>query len=374
MVKKRNEIIPHPVFFIVTILLTIIISSLTTFLLINKNNQMREATISPETLKTMMGYKSINEIPLKTIDTRNTALNFVMKNGTKEFHLTAEPIRWEYNLKQTVLAWGYNGQIPGPEIRVTEGDKVRIILENKLPQPTTIHWHGIDVPNSQDGMPGITQEPIQPGQKYTYEFIAKPAGTRYYHTHGAAQHNEARQLDMGLSGAFIIEPKIKEHYDREYTLLLDEWSVLPDGTNEVLVENHQGQIHSNYNVFTINGKSFPDIDPLVVNTGEKVHIRLINAGTSTTHPMHLHGQSFKVISADGNPIPKVAQLTRDTISIAPGERYDIEINATNPGRWYFHCHELHHTEGGMAIQFNYDDYNMKKERVEPVKKPSKMMH
>lgn len=284
-------------------------------------------------------------------------LTYIEKNGVKEFTLTAEAINWEYIKGKTLVAWGYNGQIPGPEIRVTEGDKVRIVVINKLPKATTVHWHGVDVPNDQDGVPGVTQEAIKPGETYTYEFTAKPAGTRFYHTHGgAAMVDEAEQLDMGLSGAFIIEPKnyAVTKPDREYTLILDEWDT--NGMSSMMGNgNKMGSMASMaYNVFTINGRAFPDSEPLKVKKGELVRIRMINGGTSAIHPMHLHGHQFKVVAVDGNPVPLSAQLTRNTQPIHPGETYDIEFIANNPGTWLFHCHELHHADGGMITSVVYE--------------------
>ncbi len=289
-------------------------------------------------------------------------LTYTEKDGVKEFALTAEAMNWEYTKGKTVVAWGYNGQIPGPEIRVTEGDKVRIAVTNKLPKATTVHWHGIDVPNSQDGVPGVTQEAIQPGETYTYEFVAKPAGTRFYHTHGgAAMVDEAEQLDMGLSGAFIIEPKnyATNKPDREYTLILDEWNTIGmTGMNKIagkmMGSNISAVMGMAYNVFTINGRAFPDTETLKVKKGERVRIRMINGGTSTIHPMHLHGHQFKVVAVDGNPVPLAAQLTRNTQPIHPGETYDVEFIADNPGTWLFHCHELHHADGGMIMAIVYE--------------------
>ncbi len=322
-----------------------------------------------------MGNNAIydKKLPNKS-PTDRIPLLYTEKNGVKEFTLTAEAINWEYakgtvsaeghvGVKgKTVVAWGYNGQIPGPEIRVTEGDKVRIVVTNKLPKATTVHWHGVDVPNDQDGVPGVTQEAIKPGKTYTYEFTAKPAGTRFYHTHGgAAMVDEAEQLDMGLSGAFIIEPKnyATNKPDREYTLILDEWNTIGmTGMNRVagkmMNSNINAMMGMAYNVFTINGRSFPDTESLKVKKGERVRIRMINGGTSTIHPMHLHGHQFKVVAVDGNPVPEVAQLTRNTQPIHPGETYDIEFIANNPGTWLFHCHELHHADGGMIVPVVYE--------------------
>lgn len=284
-----------------------------------------------------------------------TPLSYIVANGVKEFALTAEAINWEYLKGKTLVAWGYNGQIPGPEIRVIEGDKVKIVFTNKLPKATTVHWHGIDVPNDQDGVPGVTQKAIKPGETYTYEFTAKPAGTRFYHTHGgAAMVDEAEQLDKGLSGAFIIEPKnyATNKPDREYTLILDEWNTT--GMSSAMGKNAGAMAGMAYNLFTINGRAFPDTEPLKVKKGERVRIRMINGGTSTIHPMHLHGHQFKVVAVDGNPVPKAAQLTRNTQPIHPGETYDIEFIANNPGTWLFHCHELHHADSGMIVPVVYE--------------------
>ncbi len=285
------------------------------------------------------------EIPIKTIADRQKYLKPVLKGGVKEFHLTAEVIRWEYTKGKTILVWGFNGQIPGPEIRVRENDKVRIVITNKLPKAITVHWHGVDVPFEQDGVPEITQKAIQPGEVYIYEFVAKPAGTRFYHAHGSKMGDEAEQLDMGLSGAFIIEPRNYKRPDREYVLILDDWQAMSEGH----VNGHSG----NYDLFTINGLAFPSTEPIKVRKGERVRLRIINTSVSTFHPMHLHGHQFKVVAVDGNPVPPAAQLIRNTITLHPGETYDIEFIANNPGTWLFHCHELHHADAGMATLIVY---------------------
>ena len=306
------------------------------------------------TYKPAPNPRDYSSLPIKSVG--DERLSFIEENGVKEFQLTAYPIRWEYTKGKWVVAWAYNGQIPGPEIRVNEGAKVRIVFTNNLPVATTVHWHGLPVPNDQDGVPGVTQDPIKPGEIYTYEFTAPAAGTFFYHTHGTSHRDGAQQLDMGLSGAFIIEGE--EKYVREYTLLLDEWEVLPDGTNAAL-RPHAEHI-MNYNVFTINGKAFPDTLPLKVKEGETVLLRFINAGTSATHPMHLHGQPFTIVAVDGHPVPPAAQLIRDTLPITPGERYDVIVTAKNPGVWMLHCHELHHADGGMIVPFVYEGFTPKK--------------
>jgi len=297
----------------------------------------------------------------------------------KEFRLVAQEITWELAPGKRIKAWAYNGQVPGPELRVREGDKLRVIFKNELPAATSIHWHSVDVPNAMDGVPGLTQKPVQPGETFVYEFIAKPAGTRFYHTHGSGVGDEATQMDLGLSGALIIEPRetTRRSYDREYTILLDDWNIpktemesstpatshqahgspsQPPSQNEPQKkeETGHGEAMEPYNTFTINGKAFPATQPLVVKTGERVRLRLINVSSMSFHPMHLHGHQFKIVATDGNPVPETAQLTRNTITLMPGESYDIEFVANNPGTWLFHCHELHHADGGMATLVKYE--------------------
>lgn len=307
-------------------------------------------------------------LPLKTPSDRIERLNYEEKSGAKEFHLSINEIRWEYAKGKFVHAWAYNSQIPGPEIRVTEGDKVKVIVSNNLPVATSIHWHGVHVENKADGVPGLTQHPIKSGETFVYQFTAKNTGTHFYHTHGSSHTDAVVQLDMGLYGALIIEPKNPKdlrhssNYDKEYILMLDEWASTPEGFNQALKRIAQGEHqHSareghNYNIFTINGRTFPDIEPLMIKEGEKILVRLINAGTQEIHPMHIHGHAFKVVAIDGYVVPEVAQQTRDTLTVNPGERYDIEIVGDNPGVWLFHCHHVHHASAGMIIPFFYEGY------------------
>jgi len=302
----------------------------------------------------------IQKLPLKTPSTK-TNLVPIVRDGIKEFELTLDEIRWEYAKGKFVHAWAYNGQVPGPEIRVTEGDRVRVVVKNNLPVGTSLHWHGVHVENKADGVPGLTQYPIKPRSTFTYEFAAKNSGTHFYHTHGSSHVDAVTQLDMGLYGAFIIESKNPQKYDREYVYMLDEWEINSDGSNGALGHAEEGEgehVHKmpNYNIFTINGRVFPDTETLMVKEGERVLIRLINAGTQEIHPMHTHGHSFKVVAIDGNPVPKIAQQMRDNLPVLPGERYDIEIVADNPGVWLFHCHHVHHASAGMVIPFFYEGY------------------
>ncbi len=276
----------------------------------------------------------------------------------REFTLVAEPVRWEIQPGLVVDGWGYNGQIPGPTLRATEGDRVRVHLTNHLPVPTTIHWHGIDVPLSMDGVPGLSQEPVPPGGSFTYEFVATNPGTRWYHSHVDSN----LQIQLGLFGALIIDPRRPEpeHFDREYTYLLSEKAL--DVTPEVALGRAQVRDQDAGNgrggaftpdLFLMNGKAGDAVEPMHIAPGERIRIRLINAG-NLVHAMHLHGHSFRIIATDGNPVPAAAQLLKDTVLIGPGERYDLAVEGTNPGVWLFHCHINNHMENGMVTTLQYD--------------------
>ena len=302
---------------------------------------------------------SIASLPLRSPSNRLERLPFTTSSdGDKEFHLEAREFLWEYAPGSSVHVWGYNGQIPGPEIRITEGDKVRVIVKNSLPDATTIHWHGLDVPWQQDGVAGVTQKAIEPGEHFAYEFTAKPAGTRFYHTHGKDHASAAQQLDMGLSGAFIVEPKSEKlAYDRDYTLLLDEWEILAGGVNSAISHMHGAGMMSatpDFNTFTINGRIFPHVPKLDIKEGERVLVRFINAGTSAFHPMHLHGHSFAVVARDGFLLENPEE--RNTITLNPGETVDILVEGNNPGPWLLHCHHVHHAAAGMTMLMQYEGY------------------
>jgi hypothetical protein len=299
---------------------------------------------------------SLLKLPLYTPKDKVDSLPYVLKDGVKEFRLEANEFRWEYQKGKWVHVWGYNNQIPGPEMRVQEGDKVRVIVKNNLPDATTVHWHGVDVPWEADGVPGLTQEAINPGDEYIYAFTAKPAGTHFYHTHGKSHTTTAQQLDMGLSGSLIIEPKAQVlSFDREYTLVLDEWDIGSDGVNSAISHIHgageQGAV-PDFNSFTINGRVYPDTEKLSIKKGEKVLIRFINAGTAAFHPMHLHGHNFNVVAMDGNILS--SPQIRNTITVHPGETVDILVTGDNPGKWLLHCHHVHHASAGMITVLEYD--------------------
>ncbi len=267
-----------------------------------------------------------------------TELKGVTRNGALEYTLDARPVWWPILKNQKVSAYAYNGIVPGPMIRVKNGQRVRIRFTNNLPVETTVHWHGIDVPNSMDGVPDVTQKAIKPGGKFTYEFNARPAGdpngggTLLYHSHV----DEDRQMSAGLSGAFIIDPKRPSAtHSVDRTLVVSEWSVNAANGRTRGVMDMEGMLP---NFFTINGKSYPDTDPINVPAGKPVLLRLVNAG-QFSHPLHLHGTAFKVVARDGHP-SKDGGL-RDTITLASGERADIAFKEP-PGKWVFHCHIGHH--------------------------------
>lgn len=296
-----------------------------------------------------MGPISSAGVPTATQDKGGQPLDFRSEDGVKVFELTAQPVRWNILDDVTVTAWTYNGTVPGPMIRVTEGDHVRIDFTNQLLEPTTIHWHGIEVPNAMDGVPGVTQDPVMPGETFTYEFVAKPAGSFMYHSHFESD----TQVSIGLYAPFIIDPVQTDNLpDVDLTFMLSEWRVV---NGETYAAMPVMGMEPNY--FTINGKAFPATETITVKVGQRVRLRLMGIG-QFVHPMHLHGMPFKIVATDGHPVPEAAQLTKDTVSVTPGERYDIEFVATEPGQWMFHCHILHHTTndgadpGGLMLIVN----------------------
>lgn len=270
-----------------------------------------------------MHEAGMKAFPAATEGKGNQILKPEMVGGVRVFHLTASKIQWETEPGKKVEAWAYNGQVPGPQIRIREGERVRVVLKNELEESTAVHFHGVVLPNDQDGVPFITQPPVKPGETYTYEFTAKNPGSHMYHSH----HNSAEQVGKGLLGAFIIErrvPREVEKADVDYVLILN------DG----------------FHGYTINGKSFPATEPIVAKLGQKVRIRFMNEGMMI-HPMHLHGMPMKVIDKDGWPQPQPWHC--DTLNVAPGERWDVIVDCDNPGTWAFHCHILPHAESSHGM-------------------------
>lgn len=325
-----------------------------------ESGQMQMATSTPGSMMMenpeaahMMEPISAPNVQPATENMGGQPLEYREENDVKVFELTTKAVQWTILDGTSVTAFTYNGTVPGPMIRVTEGDQVRIVVKNELPDPTTVHWHGVEVPNAMDGVPGVTQDPIQPGESFTYEFVAKPAGTFMYHSHFEGDV----QVGAGLYAPFIIDPSEPEVNPPavDKPLMISEW-LMRDG--QTFAAMPMSGMEPNF--FTINGKAFPSTEEITVKKGERVRLRLIGIG-QFIHPMHLHGLPFKIVATDGHPVPEAVQLTKDTVSVAPGERYDIEFVATETGQWMLHCHILHHTTndnvepGGLMLMINVVD-------------------
>jgi len=274
-----------------------------------------------------------------------------IEDGVKVFDLEASVIEWYILPDEPVLAYAFNQQVPGPRIRVTEGDRVRINVTNHLLESTTVHWHGLILPNEMDGAGDLTQEPIAPGETFTYEFTTAQRGTYFYHSH---DHID-RQQALGLYGALIIDPKdpadYPYDYDQELVVQLQElleregysWPSMPmDGGLP--------------NYFTINGRAYPETETVHMRVGETLLVRFIGTNSGFIHPMHIHGGPFRIVETDDNPVPPEGQWVKDTVNVGPGERYDVLWEAREPGKWLLHCHIAHHTtnnnvetEGGGGL-------------------------
>lgn len=262
----------------------------------------------------------VKAFPAKTKGQGNVDLQPVVQNGVKVFDITADEIEWEVAPGDVRKGMAYNGMVPGPVIRANVGDKIKVVLHNKLEESTAVHFHGMLVPNSQDGVPGVTQPLVKPGETFTYEFTVRNSGSHMYHSH----MNGATQIPAGLLGAIIVpganEPKVDQ----------DQLMILNDGPLG----------------YTINGKGFPATAPIVAKRGERIRVRYMNEGLQI-HPMHLHGMTQTVITKDGNPLPQ--PYIADTVLVAPGERVDVIVEATELGVWAYHCHILTHAENESGM-------------------------
>lgn len=266
-------------------------------------------------------------------------LPFRMNRGVKEFHLVAEPVVRELAPGMNARLWGYNGQSPGPTIEAVEGDRVRLFVTNRLPEVTSIHWHGQRLPNGMDGVSGLTQPPIPPGKTYVYEFTLRRSGTFMYHPHA----DEMVQMAMGMMGMFIVHPKNPDfmRVDRDFCFLLNAYDIDPGSytprVNTML----------DFNLWTFNSRVFPGIDPLVCRRGDRVRIRVGNL-TMTNHPIHLHGHEFEVTGTDGGWTRPESRWPEVTVDVAVGQMRAIEFDATEEGDWALHCHKSHHTMNAMG--------------------------
>jgi hypothetical protein len=263
-------------------------------------------------------------------------LPFAVENGVKVFHLIAEPVKQPIAPGKTLDLWGFNGSAPGPTIQVVQGDRVRIVFDNHLPEPTSIHWHGFEIPHNMDGAPGTSQDPVKPGGRFIYEFTLHQEGTYFYHSHMAMQEM------LGMLGAFIMHPKVpyEPRVEKDFVILLQEYAVLPNNT----VPN---TMNMEFNWLVFNGKAGPATTPLLVRLGDRVRIRLLNLGMDH-HPIHLHGHTFYVTGTEGGRIPKEAWLPGNTVLVGVAQARDFEFVANNPGDWMLHCHLPHHMMNQMS--------------------------
>ena len=322
-----------------------------------------------ETMRDMAGVDPRLVTFTAPADARGDRLaEYKLVDGVKEFAFDASVIRWNILPDRQVLAYAINGQVPGPRIDVEQGDRLRIVVTNHLPEPTTLHWHGMVLPNEMDGAGEITQQPILPGGRYAYEFIAGQTGTYFYHSH---VHSD-RQQSLGVYGALIVRPTraleniararastvyasvpgsaiadsaAEPRTDHEYIIQLQEW-LNRDGLTYPAM-NMEGGLP---NYFTINGKAFPATDTVQMRVGETIRIRFIGTNTNFVHPMHIHGGPFQVIARDGETIAPSARFYADTVNVGPGQRYDVIWTARKPGRWMIHCHIPHHTTNNNQEQ------------------------
>jgi manganese oxidase len=277
------------------------------------------------------------------ITPNNVSLPWKIIDGVKVYHLVAEEVEHEFAPGLKALCWGYNGRVHGPTIEALEGDRVRIYVTNNLPSGTSVHWHGLLLPNGMDGVGGLTQRVIQPGETFRYEFTLRQHGTCMYHSH----HDEMTQMALGTIGLFIIHqrrPK-EERPDRDFAFLLSEWRI------DVGTSRPNPNEMTNFNVFTFNAKVFPASTPMVVRLGDRVRIRIANLGAMNHHPIHLHGYQFRVTETDGGQIPQSAQELETSVLVAVGQSRTIDFVADEPGDWAMHCHMTHHVMNQMGDKF-----------------------
>jgi len=294
---------------------------------------------TPDTMPPLVPQSGRPYNPVVTLN--GWTLPWRMNNGVKEFHLVAEPVVREMAPGFNAHLWGYNGQSPGPTIEVVEGDRLRIFVTNKLPEHTSVHWHGQRLPNGMDGVGGLTQKAIDPGKTFAYEFIARRPGTFMYHPHA----DEMTQMAMGMMGFWITHPKARhrliDEVDRDFVFLLNAYDIDPGAYTPKIMTM------TDFNLWSWNSRIFPGIDSLNVRKNDKVRIRIGNL-TMTNHPIHLHGHEFLVTGTDGGPTPKSARWPEVTTDVAVGQMRQIEFLADEEGDWAFHCHKSHHTMNAMG--------------------------
>jgi FtsP/CotA-like multicopper oxidase with cupredoxin domain len=269
-----------------------------------------------------------------------STLQWKMVDGVKVFHLVAEKVRREFAPGLVVDCWGYNGQTPGPTIEVVEGDRCRFFVTNNLDEATSLHWHAILLPNGMDGVAGLTQRYIKPGETFKYEFTLRQHGTFMYHPH----FDEMVQMGLGMMGMFVVHPKEQPtpRVDRDFAIMLSEWFIKP-GTSKP-----DPTVMTDFNILTMNSKAFPGTDALVCKLGDRVRVRLGNLGANDHHPIHLHGYQFRITETDGGRIAEAGQWPETTVLVPVGSTRTIEFVADAPGDWAFHCHMTHHVMNQMG--------------------------
>jgi FtsP/CotA-like multicopper oxidase with cupredoxin domain len=288
--------------------------------------------------KLVPGLRKPNLAPVPVVTPDNWLMKPTIKDGVKEYYLHATATRREFLPGSWMNVWGYNDSMPGPTIEAVQGDRVRISLYNMLPEPTILHLHGLELPNRIDGVHGVTQEPIKPGEKGIYEFTLHQEGTFFYHSHGPMQQG------LGMAGLFIVHPRVAYEpvVDHDFALMIQEWAILPQSSipNVTSME---------FNWFTLNGRSAPYITPLLARLGSRVRIRFVNMSAIDHHPMHLHGHTFWTTGTEAGRIPESAWIPSNNVLVGVAQARDVEFIANNPGDWVLHCHMFHHMMNHMAV-------------------------
>jgi FtsP/CotA-like multicopper oxidase with cupredoxin domain len=305
----------------------------------NKNKPLIERVDPKPTLPPGQPGKDYTPV----ITPNSFSLPWKIVDAVKVFHLIAEPVEHEFAPNLKAHCWGYNGHVHGPTIEAVEGDRVRIYVTNRLPAGTSVHWHGVLLPNGMDGVAGLTQKIIQPGETFKYEFTLRQHGTQMYHSH----HDEMTQMALGTVGPFVIHPRNPKgpRPDRDFVFMTHEWQLI------VGTQRPNPNQMTDFNVFTFNAKAFPATEPMVAKLGDRVRIRLINLGAMSHHPIHLHGYQFQVTETDGGQIPESAREFETSVLTAVGQSRTFDFVADAPGDWPMHCHMTHHVMTQMGDNF-----------------------
>ena len=311
------------------------------------DEQVREPNVTPHAPSIMTDDKPLppgmpDENYTPVVVPNGHALPWKVVEGVKIYHLIAEQVDHEFAPGLKARCWGYNGAIHGPVIEAVEGDRVRIYVTNHLPAATSVHWHGLRLPSGMDGVAGLSQRAIRPGETFKYEFMLRQHGTQMYHSH----HDEMTQIGLGTTGLLIIHPRQRPDppIDRDFAIMLHEWRI------DVGTSRPNPNEMTDFNVLTFNGRAFPGTAPLVAKAGQRVRIRIGNLNAMDHHPIHLHGHTFKIVETDGGQIPDSAQWPETTVLVAVGQTRSVEFIAT-PGDWALHCHMTHHVMNQMGHKF-----------------------